>query len=286
MTTVFESMIASAYAKSGALYLGLEAVRTGGMVPGPITVLVEANPTLSFTGHLNAGHGLARLRPLHAALGLMPGHVVNFVVRSSNTIVIVYAGAAALAPALAGDATVSARRDRRMRYRPLGPAHKQFIAAEICRLGAFARDARNPSRRTARFLIDSLLWCWTADGIDAAGHTGRDKLKYDCDHQLHTRDAKRIWFANGRRGSGLRHEHAVPRNEIIHCLLERPRTEAETLELLERLCFAVIVTKAEDKKFTGALRDTMPRPWSCAAHGEERFARYAAVGLRGEIVEP
>lgn len=284
MTIVHEIRIALAYVKSGALYLGPKIVRAGAMTPGPVTVRVDGAPALSFPGHLNAGHGVQGLRALHDALGLQAGQLLQIIVESPNTVVIVHTGAGPLQ----GRPIARARRSRGVKYKPLSIVHKEFIAAEICRLAGIARGAAHPSRRTARFLIDSLLWCWTADGIDDVGDAGRDKLKYDFDHQRHTRAAKDLWISNGRRRTDLRHEHAVPRKELLRCLLESPqrRTEPETLEFLERLCFAVIVTKDEDAKFKGSLRDTMPLPWSCDAKGEQRFDRYRAVGLRHEIIEP
>jgi hypothetical protein len=284
MTIVHEIRIAPGYVTSGALYLGPKIVRAGGMTPGPITVRVDGAPALSFPGHLNAGHGVRGLRALHDALGLQAGQVLKIIVKSPNTVVIVHSGAGPVQ----GRPIARARRSRGVKYKPLSTVHKEFIAAEICRLVRIARDADHPSRGTARFLIDSLLWCWTADGIDDADDAGRDKLKYDFDHQRHTRAAKALWIGNGRRPTGLRHEHAVPRKELLRCLLDSPqaRTEPETLEFLERLCFAVIVTKEEGAKFKGSLRDTMPLPWSCDAKGEQRFDRYRAVGLRDDIIEP
>lgn len=143
-------------------------------------------------------------------------------------------------------------------------------------------------RRIARFLIDSLLWCWTADGINDAGEAGRDKLKYDCDHQLHTVNARAVWEANGRSGKGLRHEHAVPRRVLLKCLLESPEpmSDAEVFEFLNRLCFAVIITIEDDRLFAGELKANMPQPWDCSAQGEARFARYDAVGLRHLLLQP
>ena len=286
MQNVFTRNVTPTYLQRGELYLGPEAVHAGGLVQGPIAVLVEGKPTLSITGELNSGHGLTGIRALHKTLGLKPGDVVSFVVRSPTSIIVVHAGSASPTGAQVSDAAQAAVRRQRRRYRPLGAEQKQFIASEICRLVHTARDTQHLSWRTARFIIDSLLWSWTADGIDNDGYVGRDKLKYDCNYQMHTREAKRIWLTKGRRGAGLRHEHAVPRREIIQCLLEKPRTEAETLELLERLCFAVVVTKDEEKKFTGALRNSMPRPWNCAAHGEALLARYNEVGLSDQVIKP
>ncbi|CAN90616.1 unnamed protein product [Sorangium cellulosum So ce56] len=284
MTTVYEIRVAPVYVKSGALYLGPKIVRAGALTPGPVTVRVKGAPALSFSGLLNAGHGVRGLRQLHDALGLQAGQVLQIIVESPNVIVIVQTRTGPLQ----GRPIAGTRRSRGVKYKPLSAVHKEFIAAEICRLVRVARDAAHPSRRTARFLIDSLLWCWTADGIDDLGDAGRDKLKYDFDHQRHTRAAKELWISNGRRPTGLRHEHAVPRKELLRCLLEspQPRTEPETLEFLERLCFAVIVTKDEDAKFKGSLGDAMPGPWNCDATREQRFERYRAVGLRDDIVEP
>ncbi|WP_437335316.1 hypothetical protein [Sorangium sp. So ce394] len=284
MTVMHEIRITPAYVNSGALYLGPEIVRVGAMTPGPVTVLVDGAPGLSFIGRLNAGHGVGGLRRLHDALGLHAGQSLQIIVESPNTIIIVQVDAGNIQ-----DKSVArGRRARGMKYRPLSAVHKEFIAAEICRLVRIARDAAHPSRRTARFLIDSLLWCWTADGIDDSGDAGRDKLKYSFEHQRHTRAAKDLWTSNGRRPTGLRHDHAVPRKELLRCLLEspQPRAEPETLELLERLCFAIIIAKDEDARFKGSLRDTMPLPWSCDARGEQRFDRYRAVGLRDDIIEP
>lgn len=283
MTNIFERRITPTYAEKGTLFIGADAVAAGGFSPGAVTVLADDLPQRAFAATLNATNGLAGLRPLHKALGLQPGHSIRFVVRPSHTIVITE-----VIRSVSAVPRPSRSRTRRRRvYSPLGAAQKQFIAQEVARLSVIARDSHHPSRRTARFLIDTLLWCWTADGIDAAGDAGRDKLKYDLDHQLHTRRAKAHWLANGRKGTGLRHEHAVPRKEILKCLLEcaHPLDDAATLELLERLCFAVIVMRDEDGTLN-RFKDCMPEPWNCGAQGEARFERYRAVGLRSEIVEP
>ncbi|WP_437998934.1 hypothetical protein WMF26_02015 [Sorangium sp. So ce185] len=142
-------------------------------------------------------------------------------------------------------------RKRRL-CQPLQDVHRQFIAEEIARLSERARDPNDRMRRVARFLIDSLLWCWTADGLDAEGNSVRDGIKYDLRHQMHTRDAQTLWKNNGQRGTGLRHEHAVPRKALIDHLLSLPAPlSAEVvLRVLERLCFAVIVTKTQDDALT------------------------------------
>lgn len=284
MTVVHKIKIAPAYVKAGSLYLGPKIVRTSAMSPGPVTIRVDGTPPLSFRGILNAGHGIQGLRDLHDALGLQAGQLLQIVVESPTVIAIVDNGSGPVE----GRPSTGIQRSRSVKYRPLSSAHKEFIAAEICRLVRIARDEAHSSRRTAKFLIDTLLWCWTADGIDDAGDAGRDKLKYSFEYQRHARAAKALWISNGRRPTGLRHEHAVPRKELLRCLLEspQPRSEAETLEFLDRLCFAVIVTKDEDDKLKGALRDTMPAPWSCSVSGEQRFARYRAVGIRDDIIEP
>jgi hypothetical protein len=136
---------------------------------------------------------------LYQVIGLKAGQVVHFKIPSPDSIVITYHGEPVQSP-FDADPKARIKRSRTKSYRPLDEVHKRFIAAEIARLAVVARDDANPMRRIARFLIDSLLWCWTADGINDAGEAGRDKLKYDCAHQLHTVDALARWEANGKRG--------------------------------------------------------------------------------------
>ena len=88
MTTIYDTNVTPAYARSGALYLGAAAVRAGGMVPGPVTVLVDADPTLAFTGQLNVKHGVGHLKALYDALGLRVGHLVRFILRGSAVVIV------------------------------------------------------------------------------------------------------------------------------------------------------------------------------------------------------
>ncbi len=287
MAVRYEIRIPPTYVSASVINIGARAVRENGMSPGPITVRVAELPEFSVEATLNKGHGIKGLGELYRVLGLESGHVLHFEVPSSDTVVIVDHGPSqSLHTGSLKKEPI--KRSRTKSYRPLNDVHKQFIAAEIARLAVVAREAGNPMRRIARFLIDSLLWCWTADGINDAGEAGRDKLKYDCAHQMHTVDALARWEANGKRGTGLRHEHAVPRKMLLKCLLESPKvlSETEVFEFLNRLCFAIIVTTEEDRLFSGELSSNMPQPWDCGAQGEARFARYEAVGLSQRILKP
>ena len=170
--------------------------------------------------------------------------------------------------------------------RKLDDLHKHFIAAEIARHIVVAGDTGHAMRKISRFLIDSLLWCWTADGIDGDGDAKRDLLKYDCDLQRHTAAAVERWEENGRKGTGLRHEHAVPRRELIELLLRLRPTETEVFDLLEKMCFAVIVTKEEDDKLSEKYRNRMPTTLSRDTNGDALLARYIEVNLKTAIRSP
>ena len=174
------------------------------------------------------------------------------------------------------------------RCAPLGQPHREFLVAEISRLVPIAQDERNAMARVGRFLIDSLLWCWTADGIDAAGNAVRDGLKYDLRHQRHTAAAHEIWVANGFRGAGLRHEHAVPRRVLLeHLLTLEAPLPGTVAAVLEPFCFAVIVSKAEDAELRRRrLSESMPEGWTFAAGAGTSMARYVAAELAGTVRTP
>jgi len=178
-------------------------------------------------------------------------------------------------------------RTRRLCSR-FGEDHRAFLAKEIDRLLPIARDPRNPMARIARFLIDSLLWCWTADGVDSDGNAVRDGLKYDLRHQRHTTQALELWEANGRRGSGLRHEHAVPKTVLLkHLLTLEDATPSLVGKTLERFCFAIIVSRSEDDLLNErGYRETMPPDWSFAAADCDPLARYVACDLGTSVRDP
>jgi hypothetical protein len=162
------------------------------------------------------------------------------------------------------------------------------LVAEISRLVPIAQDRQNPMARVARFLVDSLLWCWTADGIDEAGNAVRDGLKYDLRHQRHTAAAHDLWVANGFRGAGLRHEHAVPRRVLLeHLLTLQEPLPKNIASVLEPFCFAVIVSTAEDAELRRRrLGDAMPEGWTFAGGRGNAMARYVAAELAGTVRTP
>lgn len=175
---------------------------------------------------------------------------------------------------------------RGTKWEPLSGPHKEFISAEIAQLIRVARDPQHHMQRVARALIDTLLWCWTADGVDPrTGQAGRDKMKYSFDHQYFTADAHDRWMKQGRHASGLRHEHAVPRCVLIDCMTSRPEApnSQDVLSFLEANCLAVIVTAEENIALNRWFKDSMPDTWACQNLNPNAFARYDEVGLRDRI---
>lgn len=164
---------------------------------------------------------------------------------------------------------------------PLCNNHRLFIAEEIYRLLPTAGNERDPMACAARSLIDYLIWFWTADGVDAVGNAVRDGIKYDLRHQRHTIQALNQWEKNGERGSGLRHEHAVPKKLLLEHLLTLSTTSVSSVhEILTRFCFAVIVTKEEDELLSKkGFRSRMPSGWNFSTQDCDPLARYAAIGL-------
>jgi hypothetical protein len=159
---------------------------------------------------------------------------------------------------------------------PLDENHKRFLAEEISRHINVAADPLHGMHRIARFLVDSLLWCWSADGIDSDGVARRDLLKYDFNFQRHTTSAALNFDQFGR--GGLRHEHAVPRKSLIELLLHRRATPHETYDLLTRMCFGVIITTKQDASIyenNKSLRDGMPFPLKWDTQSDLLLSRYA-----------
>jgi len=172
---------------------------------------------------------------------------------------------------------------------PLGDRHRAFLAEEIARLVPRARDTDEPMARVAKFLIDSMLWCWTADGVDHSGNVVRDGIKYDLQHQRHTERARTSWEEAGRRWvRGMRHEHVVPRCVLLKHILtmEAPSTVAIG-QALRRFCFSVILLKEEDDLLRDKrLVSRMPDGWTFADGDCDALARYAACGLAATIRTP
>jgi len=170
--------------------------------------------------------------------------------------------------------------------RRLDQPHKLFIAEEISRHAVVAADPKHSMHRIARFLIDSLLWCWTADGIDDDGIAKRDLLKYDFDWQYHT-EAARLLSEKQGSSKGLIHEHAVPRNEIIRLLLQVRPTAHDTFDILERICFAVVMTREQDLSIhqnDKSLRGSMPFVLQLDTPRLQLFARHEH--LKHDLREP
>jgi len=107
--------------------------------------------------------------------------------------------------------------------------------------------------------------------------------------QLHTVEARKRWEQNRGRGAGLRHEHAVPRNQLIRWMLERPErpAPADVKAFLSRLCFAVVVTVEEDNELRATgFKDSLPDGWDWNAKGDERLLRYARARLLEAVRRP
>ncbi|WP_434042997.1 MULTISPECIES: hypothetical protein [Sorangium] len=290
-----ERRLTSTYAARGWLYAGA-AGRAGLLSPGTVNVIAPgiAQPVPC---KMNSGYGISGLGQLYAALDVREGDVLTFAITAPSTVTILshsrVSSSAAPSQTVARGPRASARAPRwmatRLRYQELGDDQREFISQEIARLIPVASDYGHSSWRTARFLIDSLLWCWTADGIDERGEAGRDRLKYDCIRQFHTVEAHKRWEQNRGRGAGLRHEHAVPRNQLITWLLERRErpAPADVKAFLSRLCFAVVVTVEEDNELRAkGVKDSLPDGWDWNAEGDDRLLRYAKAGLLDAVRRP
>ena len=156
------------------------------------------------------------------------------------------------------------------------------IAEEIYRQIVASRQ-NGAVARTHRMLADILLWVWTADAYDPLkGTVKRDGFKYACDHQRHTEAAHEVWLANGKRGTGLIHEHAAPRKEILDHLFtsNAVNDSAGVLQFLEKWCFAVIVTKAENS----SLPRSMPAGWVLAGNPLARYNRLPVFDESGQCL--
>lgn len=282
------------YVNAGQLFVG-PACRAGALFPGPVQ-LIAPGVASPLQCNINAGFGISGLRRLYSVMRLEVGDTITYTVNAPNTITILShlrastnegqskVGSGAMPPAMRGPKWMT----NRLRYRKLADENQQFIAHEIARLIPVAVTPGH-SRRTARFLIDSLLWVWTADGIDEQGEAGRDKLKYDCMRQFHTVDARKCWEQNKGKGTGLRHEHAVPRKQLIAWLLDQSPhlSPADVQAFLRRLCFAVVITIDEDRVLKAkGVNDKLPEEWDWNADGDARLLRYDNAGLIGMVRPP
>ncbi|AUX20035.1 uncharacterized protein SOCEGT47_004980 [Sorangium cellulosum] len=295
VTVSHELRLTPTYAARGWLYAGA-AGRAGLLSPGLINVIAPGIAQ-SARCKMNANFGISGLGSLYAALDVKEDDVLTVTINAPATITIL---SHKRAPTRKAPPERTSRGPNsspgvprwmatRLRNQTLGDEHRQFISGEIAKLIPVAADQSHSSWRTARFLIDSLLWCWTADGIDDRGEACRDRLKYDCLRQFHTVDARKRWEQNRGRGTGLRHEHAVPRNQLITRMLSRGQhpTQAEVNALLCRLCFAVVVTVEEDDELKAkGLKDCLPDGWDWNAEGDQRLLRYARAGLIDVVRQP
>jgi hypothetical protein len=142
-------------------------------------------------------------------------------------------------------------------------------------------------RRLGAHLVNTVLWCWTADAI-VDGEYRRDGVKYDLDALPHTAAA-----ARAADKSDLRHEHAVPRKAVVHHLVGMyeaiAKGESEHLTRIESVlavCPPVIVTVSEAETLDVVHRSQMPLGWT---FGESPLARYKAakiVASEDEILFP
>ena len=140
--------------------------------------------------------------------------------------------------------------------------------ALICRDLAIVLSDKRLTYCAKLAVIDQAIWIWSEfDG------------KYEgCKH----------WSVKALRGwkidRPLIHEHPVPRKEIRERLFKLQRPSASSVRnVLDPLCFGVVVTKKEDLALIKAgLNAKMPHDWD----GKDVYARYKVVGIEVQKIAP
>lgn len=132
-------------------------------------------------------------------------------------------------------------------------------------------------QRLGTHLLHTAAWCWTADAMVGGAYV-RDAVKFETAFLPHTRAAAAV-----TDGESLRHEHAVPRKQIVAHLTSLCRwselAEDDAVSEIQSVlaaCPPVIVTAPEATKLDAEFRSRMPDGWH---FGESPFARYVASGL-------
>jgi hypothetical protein len=124
-------------------------------------------------------------------------------------------------------------------------------------------------REVARWYVKEAMWRWTADGVEQqTGAVTINAVKYNMVHLPNSAAAvARVG------GTGLRHEHAVPRRVLAHRIIEENMGLQDIHNFLGRFCRAAIVTRDEDQLLVP--RREMPPGWNW----EHPYQRYINANL-------
>lgn len=154
---------------------------------------------------------------------------------------------------------------------PINDEVRGYLVQFISSLISVAARNDHPMRSLARREISLTLWRWTADGM-RNGEVKADALKYDVECNYATFDAI---HARKEGGSGLRHEHVVPRVVLADRIISEKISGDLLYDFLIKYCQAAIVTKAEEVRIKP--RCCMPQGWGWHS---DPFQRYIDAELR------
>ena len=166
-------------------------------------------------------------------------------------------------------------------YLPIGKKEKTCIAGFIGKLAAVATQNMHPMCRIARWQTALAIWRWTADAVETdSKFVIKDAGKYNFSLQI----ASRAAIKHGRKHgiNGLRHEHAVPRQQLADKIISEKMTDTQIVNFLNKFCVAVIVTKDEDSLLRP--RNEMPDAWIWDK--KDIFRRYLGSHLFESLVCP
>ena len=153
-------------------------------------------------------------------------------------------------------------------YIPLRKKERDYICQLVHQLAKTARDEEHSMHLIARKQMADALWRWTADGINAeTGVVKQDAFKYDTEYLPSSKEAC-LLREDGKKG--LRHEHVVPRMVLVERIIERDLGALGIRRLLNKSCFAVVLTKEEDGSLWPPQK--MPDDWKWGS--DDVFARY------------
>ncbi len=160
------------------------------------------------------------------------------------------------------------------------PKNKESIARTIALLYDSANNIDDYIRKK---LIETLIWVTTE-------HDDQGVSKKYQGQPYWTEGAMRQFLKNcDERSSnkkhnlfqGLRHEHAVPKKEIIALIQKSDKSTEAILCILNNLAHAVVVSKAEDQELNKmGFQTKMPRALQVNSSIENIFSRYLEVGLK------
>lgn len=163
-------------------------------------------------------------------------------------------------------------------------SHNQQNKDKIARTIAVLYDSKNNIPEYIRkMLIVRLVWATTEhdDQELSKKYQGQPYWTTGAIKQFLNNLAERSTNKRYNLFQDLRHEHAVPKKEIIARIQKSDKSKEAIFNILNNLGHAVIVSKTEDEELNKkGFRTKMPRALQDNSSIENVFSRYKEAGLK------